>query len=413
MKKTFSSLLVIITALSFFWLAACSRPAVKDQARLFKEDLEFLQARTGVIVLSARDGQAMVAVNPDIQGRVMTSTAKGPAGLSFGWINQELIASGQSDPHMNAFGGEDRFWLGPEGGQFALFFKAGSPFDFDHWFTPPPLNEGSFDLVAKDETQVVLKKEMELINYANFEFKIKVDRTIRILDKNQVESLGVPLSDRLSWVAFESDNQITNTGDLPWKKETGLVSIWILGMFNPSPTTTVVVPYKPGPEAELGPIVHDTYFGPIPPERLKIADSVIYFKGDGQYRSKIGIPPRRALPFAGSYDATHQVLTIVHYTLPENPAEYINSLWEFQKDPYDGDVVNAYNDGPVAPGAKPLGPFYELETSSPAAALNPGESLSHVHTTIHLQGEEKDLDPVARKILGVSLEEIKQAFSQK
>jgi len=76
-------------------------------------------------------------------------------------------------------------------------------------------------------------------------------------------------------------------------------------------------------------------------------------------------------------------------------------------------VVNAYNDGPVAPGAKPLGPFYELETSSPAAALNPGESLSHVHTTIHLQGEEKDLDPIARKILGVSLEEIKQAFSEK
>jgi len=413
MKKTFFKLLVIMTAISCFWLAACSRPTVKDQARLFKEDLEFLQARTGVIVLSARDGQAMVAINPDIQGRVMTSTAKGPEGLSFGWINQELIASGQSDPHMNAFGGEDRFWLGPEGGQFALFFKAGSPFDFDHWFTPPPLNEGSFDLVTKDETQVVLKKDMNLVNYANFEFKIKVDRTIRLLDKNQVESLGVPLSDRLSWVAFESDNQITNTGDLPWKKETGLVSIWILGMFNPSPTTTVVVPYKPGPEAELGPIVHDTYFGPIPPDRLKIADNVIYFKGDGQYRSKIGIPPRRALPFAGSYDATHQVLTIVHYTLPENPAEYINSLWEFQKDPYAGDVVNAYNDGPVAPGAKPLGPFYELETSSPAAALNPGESLSHVHTTIHLQGEEKDLEPIARKILGVSLEEIKQAFSQK
>ena len=30
---------------------------------------------------------------------------------------------------MNVFGGEDRFWLGPEGGQFALYFKAGDPFD--------------------------------------------------------------------------------------------------------------------------------------------------------------------------------------------------------------------------------------------------------------------------------------------
>jgi len=115
MRRIFPNLLAIMTVISFLWLAACSQPPVEDQARLFKEDLEFLRARTEVIVLSARDGQAMVAINPDIQGRVMTSTAKGPGGLSFGWINQELIASGQSDPHMNAFGGEDRFWLGPEG----------------------------------------------------------------------------------------------------------------------------------------------------------------------------------------------------------------------------------------------------------------------------------------------------------
>jgi hypothetical protein len=25
-------------------------------------------------------------------------------------------------PHINVFGGEDRFWLGPEGGQFSIFF---------------------------------------------------------------------------------------------------------------------------------------------------------------------------------------------------------------------------------------------------------------------------------------------------
>jgi len=410
MRSATTGLILTLSVVSFLLITACSQPAAKDQARLFKEDLNFLQAKTGVIVLSTRDGQAMVAVNPDIQGRVMTSTTKGPEGLSLGWINQELIGSGQNNIHMNAFGGEDRFWLGPEGGQFSLFFKNGSPFDLDHWFTPPPINEGSFELVSKDRNQVVLKKEMNLTNYANFEFKIRVDRTIRLLDKNQLELLGLPLTDNLDWVAFESDNRITNAGDLPWTKENGLVSIWILGMFNPSPATTVVVPFKPGPESELGPVVHDTYFGKIPPERLKITDKVIYFKGDGQYRSKLGIPPRRALPFFGSYDSIHQVLTIVHYSLPENPADYINSLWEIQENPYDGDVVNAYNDGPTAPGAKSLGSFYELETSSPGAVLNPGESLSHIHTTIHLQGEEKDLEPIAKKILGVSLEEIKRAF---
>ena len=56
----------------------------------------------------------------------MTSTAGGDAGQSFGWINRELIASGKMQPHMNVFGGEDRFWMGPEGGQFSIFFAKGA-----------------------------------------------------------------------------------------------------------------------------------------------------------------------------------------------------------------------------------------------------------------------------------------------
>ncbi len=415
MRLYLSSLLLILSFAILTMLVSCSKPSGQVQGTLFKDDLEFLKKHTSVITLTAEDGRAMVAVNPDIQGRVMTSTAAGPEGLSFGWINRELISSGQNNPHINAFGGEDRFWLGPEGGQYSLFFKKGSPFDLEHWFTPPPINEGAFDLVSRDERQVVLKKDMNLVNYSEFEFKIKVDRTIRLLPGTELEALGIPLGGKLSWVAFQSDNRITNAGELPWKKETGLVSIWILGMFNPSPDTTIVIPYKTGPEEELGPVVNDAYFGKVPADRLKIADAVIYFKGDGQYRSKIGISPLRVLPFCGSYDAGNRVLTIVHLTLPDNPAEhsYVNSMWEIQKDPYAGDVVNSYNDGPAAPGAKPFGPFYELETSSPGAILNPGESLRHVHTTIHIQGEEKDLDPIARKIFGVGLSEIKKAFNQK
>ncbi len=415
MRCLLSFPILTLSFISLFLLISCSRPSVPVQGTLFKDDLDFLKKHTQVITMEARNGQAIVAVNPDIQGRVMTSTAAGPEGLSFGWINRELIASGENNLHINAFGGEDRFWLGPEGGQFSLFFKKGSPFDLEHWFTPPPINEGAFDLVSADKTQVVLKKEMTLVNYSDFEFKIRVDRAIRMLDQPELEKLGLSLAADINWVAFHSDNRITNIGDLPWRKETGLVSIWILGMFNPSPETTVIIPYKTGPEEELGPVVNDAYFGKVPSDRLVITERVIYFKGDGQYRSKIGISPKRALPFCGSYDARNRVLTIVHLTLPENPAEhsYVNSMWEIQEDPYAGDVVNSYNDGPAAPGAKPLGPFYELESSSPAAALNPGQSLSHVHTTIHLQGEEKDLDNICRKIFGVSLEEVKKAFDKK
>jgi hypothetical protein len=143
---------------------------------------------------------------------------------------------------------------------------------------------------------------------------------------------------------------------------------------------------------------------------LKVTDDVIYFSGDGKFRSKIGINPRRSKAIVGSYDAENKVLTIVQFTQPEGATDYVNSLWKIQDDPYGGDAANSYNDGPPSPGAKPLGPFYELESSSPAAALAPGQSASHVHRTIHLSGPEPALDAIAKKTLGVSLAEIQSAL---
>ncbi len=395
--------------------AACAKTGKTPPARglLFKDDVAFLEKHTGVVVLTDRDGAAQVAVNPDLQGRVMTSTAGGPDGPSFGWINREFLASRQNNVHMNAFGGEDRFWLGPEGGQFSIFFKPGEPFDLEHWFTPPPINEGAFEVVSRTPDSIALQKILRLLNYSGTAFDLKVDRSVGLLGVPDMEALGITVPDGVRAVAFRSDNRITNMGANPWVKDTGLLSVWILGMFNPSPRTTIVIPFKPGPEAEFGPVVNDAYFGKVPADRLVVGDKVLFFSGDGTCRSKIGISPRRALPFAGSYDASAGVLTIVHLTLPEGAADYVNSMWRIQEDPYAGDVVNSYNDGPASPGAKPMGPFYELESSSPAAALAPGESLSHAHTTMHFQGDERALDSIARRILGVGIEEIKNALQRR
>ncbi len=98
------------------------------QAQSFADDVAFLRQHTSVVVLSAKKGQARVAVCPELQGRVLTSSARGDRGPSYGWINRALIASKQRTPHINAYGGEDRFWLGPEGGQFAA--RVGSIRDF-------------------------------------------------------------------------------------------------------------------------------------------------------------------------------------------------------------------------------------------------------------------------------------------
>jgi len=398
-------------------LIGCNRaPAGKtggaaEEGIMFKDDAAFLKAHTQVVILTDAAGQAQLAVNPDLQGRIMTSTASGPDGLSFGWINRERLASGENNAHMNAFGGEDRFWLGPEGGQFSIFFKKGDPFDLEHWFTPPPINEGAFDIVEQAPGKIVFRKPMHLVNYSGTVFDLEASREVALLTADELVGLGVVPPAGVRWVAFHSQNAIRNAGTEAWTRETGLLSIWILGMFNPSPATTIVVPFRSGPESAHFPIVNDAYFGKVPADRLAVRHDpgVIFFKGDGLYRSKIGIVARRASPFIGSYDAAHGVLTVVKVSV-DAAAPYVNSMWEIQAQPYAGDAVNSYNDGPASPGAKPLGPFYELETSSPAAALKPGETMSHRHVTAHFQGDRAALEDLARTIFGVGLDEIQAAF---
>ncbi|KPK75308.1 MAG: hypothetical protein AMJ79_11645 [Phycisphaerae bacterium SM23_30] len=382
-------------------------------AETFGSDLAFLKRHTEVIVLSSGNGRAQVAVSGALQGRVMTSTAEGAQGLSYGWIKRELIASGENDPHINAYGGEDRFWLGPEGGQFSIFFTKGDPFDLEHWFTPPPINEQAFEVVAREKDRVVFQKKMRLTNYSDTNFDLELTREIKLLTPSEInDKLGIAPSGGVKTVAFQSDNVVTNTGQEAWIRQTGLLSIWILGMFKPSASTTVVIPFYTGSEAERGPIVNDAYFGKAPPEQLvvKAEAGVLFFRGDGKLRNKIGLSPQRARSMLGSYDAAHQVLTLVQYNQPQGVTDYVNSMWQFQEKPYAGDVVNSYNDGPAAPGAEPFGPFYELETSSPALTLKPGQSARHVHRTFHFQGPEEQLDEIARAALGVPLAEIKTAL---
>ncbi len=378
----------------------------------FGDDVRFLREHTEVIVLEGNSGNALAAVCPEYQGRVMTSSADGPKGISHGWINRDAIAAREHQPHINVFGGEDRFWLGPEGGQYSIFFKKGDPFDLEHWQTPEAIDWGAWEVVERDSATVTFHRRAELTNYSGYRFSFEVTRRVRLIESGSVASLlGAPTgASRV--VAFETTNTLTNTGESTWEKETGLLSIWILGMFEPSSGTTVVVPFKPGPVDQLGPIVNDRYFGVVPEERLVVDSNALFFKGDGLFRSKIGVGKARALPTIGSFDAAGEVLTIVQYTLPENANDYVNSLWEVQDRPFSGDVVNSYNDGPPEPGARPLGPFYELETSSPAAELAPGEAITHVHRTFHFQGSRDHLDAIALDKLGVSLDRIEKAFRE-
>lgn len=384
---------------------------VTGYSATFEKDVEFLSSYVDTLLLKDAEGVPKVAVVPAYQGRVMTSSAEGPSGLSLGWLNYDLIASGKTVPHINVFGGEDRFWMGPEGGQFSIFFKAGDPFDLAHWQTPACIDIEPFDLAERAQDRLLFTKGFDLVNYSGTRLQGYVEREVALLSAVEAEKiLGTALPDAMNFVGYHTKNTIRNTGPDAWTRDGGLLSIWILGMFNPSEATTVVIPFEEGSEQEKGSVVNDSYFGKVPADRLVQKGGVLYFSGDGKYRSKIGLSPGRATPVAGSYDAENSVLTIVHYNQPKGATAYVNSMWELQDQPYAGDVVNSYNDGPPAPGKKPLGPFYELETSSPAAELGPGESLTHIHRTFHFTGNREDLDAISLSVLGVDLNTVESAL---
>ncbi len=400
---------LISTAAALF--AACAGADKSCTMGSYGYDKQFFAEREiPTIELVSAGGEAKVMVMPTYQGRVMTSTAGGDAGDSFGWINYKLIRSGEIDPQFNPVGGEERFWLGPEGGANSWYFKAGDEQVYANWKVPAVIDTDAYEVVEQTPQRVTFTKEFSLTNASGRTFDMGVRRTVELLDRAKAaEVLGIELPEAAAFVAYGSNNTITNRGTEAWRRETGLPSIWMLGLFNPTPTTTVFIPYDR--ECE-GRIVNDEYFGKIPADRLILDDGMLYFRIDGKYRSKLGLPAGSARDIVGSYDSSRQMLTVLKYVKPAGDADYVNSQWGEQEDAFSGDVINAYNDGPIETGTV-MGPFYEIETSSPGAALVPGESLSHVQYTMHFQADPATLDGMVRALFGVGIERIVSKFGNR
>ncbi|MEP7106763.1 MAG: DUF6786 family protein [Ferruginibacter sp.] len=373
---------------------------------MYAYDADFLKKHTvKVLELSNEDGTGKVLLSADYQGRVMTSTATGDTGTSFGWLNYDLISASEKKRQFNPVGGEERFWMGPEGGQYSIYFKGGDSFNISHWFVPSFIDTESYDVSQSDVSSATFSKKTILTNFSGTKFEIAIERKVSLLSKDQLaRKLQISIPDKIHFVAFETDNRVTNTGGNDWSEDKGLLSIWLLGMFAPSSETIVIIPFHPIPNARS--FITDNYFGDIPASRLQIRDSILYFTCDGKFRSKIGLSPAIAKPIAGSYDFQKNVLTVIVPQVDRNAA-YVNSKWEMQKQPYKGDVINSYNDGPLADGTQ-MGPFYEVESSSPALALKKGETGEYKESTCHFQGNYDQLKQLARQLLGVDLDTIKK-----
>ena len=401
-----SSLLIVFLLL---FVAACTSKQPEAPTKgTFGYDLNFLQQHDGqLVVLRSADSLAQVIVSAKYQGKVFTSAAEGAGGASFGWINEKAFGP-KPLPHMNAYGGENRLWLGPEGAQYSVFFKPGATMDFANWQTPPAFDTEPWRVTNRTTQSISLQKTTTLTNYAGTSLPLRIDRTVALLNGEAIgKRLGISINDGLHVVGYQTTNRLTNTGKTAWTRQTGAPCMWLLDMLTPAPHVTIVIPYE---AATTGPVATTDYFGAIPPDRIADRNGALFFRADGKSRGKLGLGPQRAKPIAGSYDPDRQILTLVLFDV-DKTGTYLNQAWKLVANPFQGDAVNAYNDGPLADGTQ-MGPFYELESVSPAAFLPPGASLDHHHAVLHLTGNKAQLDAVAKKTLGVSLAQIQAAFTR-
>jgi hypothetical protein len=390
------------------WTTGCQPPQEKEMdhtaPHTFSSDKEFLSRFDSTLVaLKLQDDGPQVLVSPKYQAKVFTSGLYEDAEMSFGWINYDAITSAKRDLHMNAYGGESRMWIGPEGGQYAIFFAPETQFSFENWKTPPAIDYEAWEIGSRTDSDVVMRKDARFTNHSGYTFHTVLSRRIGILSGEQIFArLEVEAPGEIKVVGYETINTLTNTGKESWRKESGGLCIWILDMFPPSDSTVVIIPYRQ--ESSYQAIVRSDYFGEIPEERLQVRDGIIMFRADGKERGKLGIPPLRATSLAASIDLVNNVLTITQFDL-DTAGLYMNQEWRLHENPYDGDAINSYNDGPLGDGGQ-LGPFYELESVSPAAFLAPGESLAYTHSVYHFAGDQDRIETLLGRLFGLQIREI-------
>ncbi|NQU50380.1 MAG: hypothetical protein HQ519_17160 [Planctomycetes bacterium] len=379
-------------------MSSCSSLLTED-SNSFLEDAGFLAKHAdGQLLLSGTGG---FVYSPKLQGRVMIS-ALDLSEPTLGFINHEEILNPTVAAAFANYGGEERFWIGPEGSQFSFYFKPGDEMNRDIWRVPEDLNVGAFHATTSAQK---MERRLKLSNMAGSEFELKVQRNIEVPTQLEIEKLVGPISAQTLWTSFRSVNTVWNDGSSAWQKKTGLPCIWTLGMFAPGANSLAILPFRTdSSDPDQGPAVRTEYFGELDSSRFRIEEGFALLRTDSKYVCKVGIMRNRAKNIMAAYNPDTRVLTLVQFTPVVADAPYVSERWVTDVDPYYGDVINSYNHG---------GPeqFFELESSSPALELAPGESYTHTSTTCHFRFADKEqLAQAVKTALDLDWAEVERAW---
>ena len=375
-------------------LSACTQ----NPSMSFKQDLDTLSHHYNPIVLT--DGDSKVAVLAELQGRVMSSTAKGDDAQSIGWFNRKAIRKTHLHKSNEVLGGASRLWLGPEVGPLGVFIPPSDPVDSEYIHVPAAISTQPYEVVSRSASQAVFKQRSSVLNRNRVTLTFDIERSITMLTASDIEKmLSVSLDESVDRVAYSTKSTMINRSEHDWQYETGVLSLWDLSAFAAGDKHIAIIPTRK-PLAEVTP-----YFSETKRSHTRIKGNAVFYLADAHYMNKVGVPPEYALPFMGSYDPERKLLTVIQFNFPQTFAgRYVNYVWNQPDQPFDGDVVQIFNDGDY------FGPFFELESSSPAKPLKRGEGQSHFHNVYHFIGEPESLNPIAKAVLGVTIQDIKQAF---
>lgn len=404
---------LLLCGISSITIMYCSLTNAAERP-IFSDDVALLNKHFSPVVLKLNGDQTLVLLS-ELQGRVMTGSQSGYHGESIGWFNraklEETSALANHESRISAgidgsIGGAERTWFGPDGGTYSLFFDKHAARLPDNIRPPAAVNVTPYQLTYRTDSSATFEQTVSFNNHIGFDFVAKVERSVRIIAQNEVEALiGINLPKSVRRLTYTSQTKVTNLNESSWNADTGLFSIWSLAML--APDAIAVIPLK-RPIKERA----TSYFSSTSVSRQKVTDKAVFYLADANRMDKIGVPVVNSTAWVGSYHPKRQLLTLTKLNPHPDPnSSYVSAVWADDAPALDGESHNIFNDGPQQNG-KPFGPFFELESSSPALKLKPNEAHIHNYSVLHFSGPISELTKISESVIKLSIEELIQTYNE-
>ena len=323
----------------------------------YHDALNYLVQKTSVIELYDQFG-GRIAVSPEWNGRVLTSTGDGLDGDSFGCVNVQAIDADRYED----FGGEDL------------------------WTISPLVH--SFGIENIKEHKVILQRTLQMNDANGVHVEFLLSRSISLLSRQKIGDLfGNAVADSLvqedvSVVGFRTENTVRS-------QEKAHVASRQRGMFNASPHTFVIVS-TPLVDFALDPFPVETDFlGGSPHGRIRHLPQALLIRADGHGQCQTTVPFSASPPIFGAVELRFGTLTLWMFDLPGDSEE---------------DVIRVYNSGHPHPSELEWSAYYEMNCFSAAQRLQPEDSLTYRQYTLHLNADNVTLGHLVRQLFDVPLE---------